>query len=160
MFTGWDIFVTAIATSITAAVAIMLYLLNKPRVKLISVEPIHWFYIYEGGTKKTGAGITTTLKVKNNGGVDTFCEAKFETKNHEVFIAKEFEVGKNGAVFEGYVALYTPKGGNLPNQEEPLEGILSLTPWGNRTFLIGRKTIKTTMTVPYDLSSKPKEVTQ
>jgi hypothetical protein len=148
----WDGFITALATSITGMVAVMLYLLNKPRVKIISAIPIQWWYIYHNSLPHngdiTGAGMTIKLQLRNEGGTHSFCLAIFESREHIIFTGEVFELAGHGGFFDDIVSLYWSKNEMLP-QPQPLKGILKIEPWGNRTFLIGRKTLTAKLTIPY-----------
>jgi len=140
----WDA-IAAIATSLTVVLGMMLYLLNKPKIKLISASPIHWFYHYFKD-EITGAALTITLKLKNEGGENSSVETKF-ISGERIFEADSFELAGKGKTFYGTIS-FILKEGSLPLKNEPLAGRLILEPWGNRTFLIGNKFINKELVFP------------
>lgn len=145
-FLAW---VTALATSVSALVVLMLYLLNKPRVILLSAEPIHWFYTYTEGVKLTGTRATVRLRLKNAGGTDSTIEASFSCQSG-VFRANALQIGGKGAMIDTILVLVAD--GVTPAKGENLKGVLRLEPWGNRTFLIGKKSLSVELSIPYDLN--------
>jgi hypothetical protein len=151
----WDGIITAIATSLTAGVAIMLYLLNKPKVELLEVSPIQWWYLYDNqlprDSKKSGATMTIRIKLKNNGGTNSAINVIFKNSDSKLFTMDgDLELAGKGHSFSNIIQLYLTED-NVDLGKMPLNGTLIIQPWGNRTFFIGRKTINKKVTIPYDI---------
>jgi hypothetical protein len=146
--------ITAIATSATVfvglGVPVMIWLLTKPKVHLLNVQPIGWFFYYKGGKDIDGVRFTVQLKLINTGSEKTIINGIFIKDNLREFQLDEpFELDGHGKAIDTTASFshpYTPdvnvRGG------DKIHGILKLQPWGNRRLMVGRKSITAQITIP------------
>ena len=155
----WQITTTAIATVLTvlavlAGGAVMMHLLTKPRVSILSLSPIHWFYIYEGCERKVGTTITINVKLLNSGSERTTINGAFITPDAQTFYTdRQIELGGHGTIQETIICLNSP---SIISHGVKLQGTLVLEPWHNKRLFIGRKYLKRQIEVLEDEYNKGK----
>ena len=136
--------ITAIATSLTVLAvlggALMMHLLTKPKVSILSLNPIQWFYIYEEGKRIIGTRMTIEIKLVNTGSEHTFINGIFVTSDGQSFhIDKPIELQGHGATLKDIICLDSS---NIIAHGVALQGTLILEPWHNRRLFIGKKYLR------------------
>jgi len=149
--------ITAIFTGLTvlavlAGGGVMLWLLLKPRVRIVSPLPQGiWYYDYEKGNKKAGARIVLSVGFRNDGSDATTIDIFFETtiKGEPVVFttAKEIRVMGKGTKKRADIVLRAIEGRNL-KEDEILRGVLRCKPWHNRRMRIGKEYIDINLAIP------------
>lgn len=148
------IFTGLTVVAVLAGGAVMLYILTKPKVSILSLSPIHWFYISEGGEKIVGTKITIDIKLLNSGSERTNIDAVFKTTNGETFfIDKQVRIAGNGTIKENIISLSSPT--IVPHGTE-LRGNFILQPWHNRRLRFGKKQLEKQIIVFEDEFNKNK----
>jgi len=95
--------------------------------------------------------MTIKLQIINDGGTYSYCQVTFTANGQVIFTGQTFEIAGHGGLFDGIISLEWTRDNKEPPKPQLLEGILKIEPWGNRTFLIGRKVLETEMVIPYDI---------
>ena len=151
--------ITAIATSLTVLAvlggALMMHLLTKPRVAILSVSPIGWFYIFEGGNKRVGTKVSVNLRLENSGSEKTFIKGKFLTQDGKIFTLSGYlPLEGHGTIFDTILCFDLPKEKGFPLNGEVLHGFLKLEPWGNRRLWFGKKYLTAKIDIPENQLAK------
>ena len=147
--------ITAIATSLTVVVALgvplMIWWLTKPKVRLLKVSPIGWFFTYKDGKVVDGAVLTMTAKLQNNGNEPSTLEGRFITSSGDWELVAHDTLDGHGTITEFHLLFETK---SIPPSGPPLNGKLILEPWGNRRLLWGKKYLMRELDIPENQTAR------
>jgi len=160
---GWQV-VGAIASILTvlavlAGGGVMLWLLNKPKIHLLSPQPTgEWYYIYKEGEKLIGAEIIISMRLENNGKEATTISGTFEInirgKQHTFCSNEKIRLEGEGTIIETNMWLRATFQGDYLQEGDCLHGLLKLEPWGNRRLIFGKKYLTVKLNIPENQSKR------
>jgi hypothetical protein len=131
---------------------IALWVLQKPKVSLVSVKDLAWYRVYQDGVQLVGVQMCMTLILRNDGSEATTIDCvlyaviagqRTQTKSEEVIPLE----GK-GTRREVPVTFFVPKEKGCPSDAELVDASLALQPWGNKRLVCGKRTLEEKVTIP------------
>ena len=131
----------------------MLWLLNKPKVYLLSMGEAEWYFTHKDEVIDKSE-IALKVRLQNKGFEGTSISAVFEAKlpNQERGIfhsVNNFEMSGQGKIQEPTMILDLPIVEGQPVKGNTLSGKLKLEALGNRRLLLGKKYLIKSLDIPY-----------
>lgn len=159
-----SLFIT-IFTGLTVVAAllgggVLMWWINKPRIRLLKAEGTGWCYVYQGGEIKAvriDVAVTLLNVGREPSNISTELEVDFGGSIGKDVISSEYQILLDGSGKQQRSSLSFDYqlGAKQPPELKTLRGTIRLRPWGNRRLFFWKSKLQREVEIPYDNTISP-----